>query len=238
MNEKNKNHAFEWAMAHLSEKRESCGLLVDVSGEEIFIPCKNISELHDTFAIDPIDYVKAEDMGKITGVFHSHCFSSPNPSEADKVSCEATSVPWSIVSVPNGEWHHFAPSGYRAPLLGRTWLHGVLDCYSLIRDHYKEVLNIDLPDYERDFEWWLKGENLYADNFKNAGFFEVDISDIRKHDVILMQIKSPVINHAGVYEGNELFLHHLHRRLSGRDIWGGYYRKHTVKVLRHKLCAQ
>lgn len=231
MNPENRKIAFEFTSQSL--KRESCGLLIIEKGREVFIPCKNISEIDDQFIIDPLDFAKSEDRGEITRVIHSHCYSRPNPSEADLVSCESSNLPWSIVSVPNGEWFDFLPKGYRAPLVGREWSHGILDCYSLIRDYYKETLNIDLPDFSRDYEWWLKGQDIYCDNFRKAGFEEIEFDKIRPHDVVLIQVMSPVVNHGAVYLGNDQILHHLHRRLSGREVFGGYYRKHAIKVLRH-----
>lgn len=236
MEDKTKSDALEWALSHMP--REACGLVIIEKGREVFVRCRNISELDDTFALHPQDYADAEERGEIVRVVHSHCYSKPLPSEADKVACEASGLPWSIVSVPSGEWHHFNPTGYKAPLVGRQWMHGVLDCYSIIRDYYREVLNIEIPDFERRFEWWLKGENLYAENFEKAGFYSIPQDQLKPHDVILMQVMSPVINHGAVYIGEGKILHHLHRRLSCRDVYSGYYLKHTVKVLRHReLCA-
>lgn len=239
MIQETKAAALLWALKEMSStSREACGLVIIEKGKEVFVPCRNISELKDTFALDPEDYAKAEDRGEIVRIVHSHCYSNPRPSEHDKVSCEASGIPWSIVSVPNGDWFHFEPSGYKAPLVGRTWAHGTLDCYSLIRDYYKETLNIEIPDFERRFEWWLKGDDLYLENFESAGFYQVPSESIKKHDVVLMQILSPVINHGAVFIDSDRILHHLYARLSGRDVYGGYYKKHTVKVLRHKLCEQ
>lgn len=222
--------------AHSESPKESCGLVIMRNGREIYVPCRNISTIENTFILDPEDYANAEDRGEIVRVVHSHCFSSPEPSEADKVACESSGLPWSIVSVPGEKWHDFQPSGYKAPLIGRTWAHGTLDCYSLIRDYYLEKLGIEIPDFEREHEWWLKGGNLYLENFQKAGFYEVPAESMELHDVILIQISSPVINHGAVYVGDDRILHHLFRRLSGRDTYGGYYKKHTVKVIRHKLC--
>lgn len=233
-----REEAKKWAMEHLLSKREACGLVIIETGKEVFVPCRNISELDDTFVIDPKDYLLAERRGEIVRIFHSHCHSSPRPSEPDKVSCESSGLPWSIISVPNGDWFDFEPSGFKAPLVGRSWSHGTLDCYSLIRDYYKEILSIDLPDFEREFEWWLRGDNLYLENFEKAGFYQVSAESIREHDVVLMQVMSPVINHGAVFIGDDKILQHLHRRLSSRDTYGGYWKKHTVKVIRHKLCEQ
>lgn len=223
--------ALEWALAQMP--REACGVVIIERGREVFVPCRNLSTYDDAFILDPADYAAAEDRGEVVRVVHSHPFMPPIPSEADLVSCEAGSVPWSIVSVPRGEWRDFTPSGYKAPLVGRTWAHGVLDCYSLIRDYYRETLSIELLDFERDADWWNKGQNLYLENFERAGFREVPLHDAKTHDVILMQVMSPVINHGAVYLGDDWILHHVHRRLSCRDIWGGYYRKHSIKVVRY-----
>jgi proteasome lid subunit RPN8/RPN11 len=222
-----------WAIQEIP--REACGLVIVEKGREVFVPCRNISDLPDnSFTIDPKDFAEAEDRGEIIRIFHSHCYSSPRPSEPDKVSCETSGLPWSIISVPNEDWFHFEPAGYKAPLVGRSWAHGTLDCYSLIRDYYLEILNIEIPDFERRHEWWIKGENLYLENFEKAGFYTIAEKDIHQHDVVLMQIMSPVINHGAIFLGDDKILHHIHKRLSSREVFGGYYKKHAVKILRHK----
>jgi cell wall-associated NlpC family hydrolase len=130
------------------------------------------------------------------------------------------------------------PEGYTAPLLGRMWCHGVLDCYSLIRDWYRLERGIVLPDFTRSDEWWLKNQNLYVDNFRAAGFTRiVDEDALQPGDVLLMQIMAPVPNHGAVYLGDGIILHHLHGRLSCREVWGGYYKKHTTHILRHDYAA-
>lgn len=236
MNKENREIALNWALQHMP--RESCGVVIIEQGKEVFVPCRNSAEMDDAFAIDPEDYYRAHQRGEIVRIVHSHCYIPARPSEADRVSCEQTRLPWSIVSVPNGEWHDFEPSGFKAPLVGRTWAHGVLDCFSIIRDYYREELGIEVPDFPRDHEWWLKGQNLYFENFEKAGFVEVPKASIQRHDVALMQIMSPVANHGAIYLGDNKILHHLSRRLSTRDVWSGYYQRNTIKVLRHKsLCG-
>ncbi len=231
MNLANKTIALEYAKTKMPN--EACGLVIVEHGLEVFVPCRNISEHKDMFEIHPDDFAKAEDRGEILEVFHSHCFSPPFPSMVDKVVCGEASVKWSIVSVPNGVWHEHLPDGFKAPLIGRQWAHGHLDCYSLIIDYFEEKLGLDICDFDRKFEWWLHGEDLYMKNYEAAGFRKVDQKEIKEHDIILMQVRSPVVNHGGIYLGNGQMLHHLHRRLSGRDVWDGYYAKHTVQVVRH-----
>lgn len=219
------------AAARSGFPREVCGLVVVVKGRERYWPCNNRAEGDDHFIIDPSDYEAAEDVGEVVGVFHSHCNAPPEPSEADRVSCEASGLEWHIIGIPTGRWHSFRPSGYQAPLVGRQFQHGVLDCYALIRDWYKRERGIELMDFDRTDRWWHKGQNLYLDNFGKAGFVATD--ELHVGAVLLMQVQAPVPNHAAIYLGDDTILHHMHGRLSSRDVFGGYFKKNCVKVLRY-----
>lgn len=220
------------AHAAVEFPRESCGLVVVRRGRQRYIACRNIADQTEHFVLHPEDYANAEDQGEVLLVVHSHPNGAPEPSQADLVGCEKTDVPWLIVNHPVGHYRIVEPSGYRAPLVGRQFVHGVLDCYSLIQDYYRETLAIELPDFERPPLWWTKGLDLYRQHFEEAGF--VVVQDLREHDGILMQSASPVPNHGAVYLGHNQILHHFMDRLSSRDIYGGYWHKITVMVLRHR----
>ena len=79
------------------------------------------------------------------------------PSEGDRVACEASGLPWYIVAVAKdddgtitaGEVNRIAPEGYQAPLVGRPFHHGTLDCYGLMRDWYRLEWGLELPDFPR-----------------------------------------------------------------------------------------
>jgi proteasome lid subunit RPN8/RPN11 len=221
------------ALQHAQQEapREACGLVVVVKGREVYRPCRNTAMGDDQFGIDPEDYAEAEDRGEVVAVVHSHPNGAPLPSEADLVGCEASGLEWHIVALPSAAWHSFKPTGYRAPLVGRQFVHGVLDCYAIVRDWYAQERGVTLPDFERHDDWWLRGGDLYRDNFRRAGFETCD--ELHPGAVLLMQIASPVPNHAAIYLGDDTILHHVHGRLSSRDVFGGYWRKATVMVLKH-----
>lgn len=224
-------------MAHAEAEypKESCGLIVLKRGRKKYFPCKNLSDKNRMFVMDPQDYALAEEEGDILNVVHSHCNQGPEPSQADLVGCEASGLPWLIVSWPTKRAHEFRPDGYEAPFIGREFVHGIVDCYTLFKDYHRRELGIEIPDFHREEKWWEKGQDLYMENFEKAGFVQVD--DLKEHTGILMNMVSTVPNHIAVYIGNQQILHHVQGRLSTRDVWGGYWKKHTRLFLRHKsLC--
>lgn len=222
--------------AHAAKEypREACGLLVRIGDVLRYIACRNIAEGKDNFIIDPKDYAACARMGEIAGVVHSHPDARPEPSQGDLVACEASGLPWHIYAHPLGEWGYCQPSGYEAPLYGRVWTHGILDCYTLIQDWYKREKGIILPDFERNHEWWNRGENIYVENFKKAGFRRIIDQPPQHGDVLLMQVLAKVPNHGAIYLEGDFIAHHLYNRLSTLEVWGGYYRKHTTHILRHE----
>ena len=214
--------------------RESCGLVVIRKGRERYIPCRNLASGAEQFQLHHEDYASAEEQGDIVMIVHSHPTTAPIPSQADRVGCEASGLPWCIVNSLTGEISEFQPTGYVAPLVGRVFSHGVLDCYTLIRDYYARELSITLPDFSRTDGWWERGEDLYRTHFAEAGFHVVPESALQPHDVLLMQLSANAINHGAVYVGDDKILHHPMHRLSGHDVYGGYWKHITVLTLRHE----
>jgi proteasome lid subunit RPN8/RPN11 len=234
--------------------RECCGLAVVFKGRQIYVPCRNQAETPaEHFILHPEDYAAAEDRGEIIAVLHSHPNVPARASEGDRVSCEGSGLPWYIVSVMPSETegqppeprevNSIVPEGYEAPLVNRPFVHGILDCYSLCRDWYKREHGLVLPDFERRDAWWNDGSSsLYEQHFAEAGFEVVtrtikeNLDVLRPGDGILMQIdaRNQVPNHAAIYLGDGLMLHHLYNRLSSRDVYGGPWLDYTRAIVRHR----
>jgi proteasome lid subunit RPN8/RPN11 len=228
--------------AHAKETmdRECCGLIVTYRRRKTYIPVRNIAEHHKDFMMHPQDQADAEDKGTVLAVVHSHPKTKPQPTQADLVFMNMPlaehRVPWVIVNPRTGQHTVTEPSGYEAPLVGREFSHGILDCYTIVRDYYQRTLGITLKDYARPDNWWLKGMDLYRDNFADTDFIEVKDGSLQLHDFLLIQVASPVANHGAIYLGDSenRILHHVAGKVSGRDAYGGYWRKCTRAVLRHK----
>lgn len=215
--------------------RECCGVVIIRKGKLRYKPCQNLyGGAGDIFWIDPVGYADAEDEGDVVAIVHSHVNLAPIPSVADKVGIEGTQLPWLIVNHPVGHFTVTEPSGFAADLVGRPFVHGVLDCYNLIRDYYARERGVTLPDYERPELWWeLDGYDLYEENFGKAGFVKIDEKELAEGDVILMSIAANRTNHGAVYVGNNRILQHCIGRLSSRDVWGGAWRKAATHYLRY-----
>lgn len=231
--------------AHAKEchPRESCGVII---GKE-YVPCKNIAVDDAQFEIDPWDLVGAAKEGKIKAYVHSHPDGTTKMSVPDKVEMSHHGLPWIITDGVNVELHPY--SDFKAPLLRRDYHHGLLDCFTIVKDYYQRELDIPISDYKRDDAWWedAKSKPLYVDNFKNEGFIEVDT--IQEHDVILCRLgRTEHINHALIFIGDGsleseltddvigdcLVLHHPYGRESLREIYGDNWQRRKAMIVRHK----
>ena len=215
---------------------EACGVIVDTGKTQKFIPCKNMSDNpKEHFLISPDEQLEAEKQGEIIMIIHSHP-DSPMlvPSEFDRIQCDYSGIEWGIVSYPEGDFCTISPRVNR-DYTGRQWLLGYADCWALIMDYYQREFNITLKNYSVAREWWEDGkENIYDDNWQVEGFIEVELKDMKVGDIIMMKINSSVTNHAALYVGDNLILHHAFGQLSSRTPYGKYFRDRTVRIVRHK----
>ncbi len=223
--------------------RECCGLIVATADGEAYVACRNVATTpSEHFILPGEDYAAAEDLGEVLAVVHSHPNAPATPSDADRVMCEASRLPWHIISVGQcagaepecGDLQSIEPCGYAAPLVGRQFAHGITDCYALVRDYYARELGIQLSQYEREDDWWEKGQDLYSmDRLKAEGFEPIE-GEPRRGDMVLMQIRSPVPNHAGVLLDDGQMLHHMYGRLSEVVPYGGMWAERTRYIVRHQ----
>ena len=225
------------ALAHAKEQdpKESCGLLLNIKGKERYFPCRNLSmTAHQCFILDPEDYVKADNTGDIIAVIHSHPITPPVASQSDKVACEQSGLKWHIVNPKTEKWGYLEPTGYKAPLLGREWAWAVTDCYTLVRDWYKEKLNIELIDWVRPTTLEDFNENpMFEKCAEETGFRELEPDEkLVNGDLLFMSILSNNLNHVAIFLDGEI-LHHLTDRLSCIEPYSECLLKCTGKRLRY-----
>lgn len=226
---------------------EACGFIVETpEGGTAWHPVANVHpEPERAFRVADADYLALE--GTALALVHSHALEDafdqrrylpglfPNcPSEADMRGQLAMALPWGI-SVTDGEvagppffWGSFVLD---QPLLGRSFRHGVDDCYSAIRKWYWQERQVLLPDFPRASDWWYGDRELYLDGYTMAGFRRLDTSEPPElGDVGLIRVGDRQVktaNHGFLYLGDGTVFHHLPGRLSRREAVGGSLRQVT-----------
>ena len=225
------------ALVHAKDQdpKESVGLLLNIRGKERYYPCENLAiTSHQHFILNPEDYVKADNLGEITAVIHSHPISSPEPSQADKVSCEQSKLPWHIVNPKTEQWGYYEPSGYKPPLIGRHWVGGITDCWALVRDWYKETKGIVLRDWDRP----TTPEEFIADPMFERCAWRTGFRQLRPEeklqngDLLFMSIMATGLNHVAIFLDGDV-LHHLADRISCKEPYNQWLLKCTGMRLRY-----
>lgn len=224
---------------------EACGFIVRATGNRFFVlESRNMAaDPRRDFETNGDDWEAAEDQGEIVAIWHSHPNGKPEFTDADKTSSEHLQLPFIVFAWPADMFAYYEPRGWLHPLLGRPFVHGLLDCYACVRDHFRIELGIKLPDFPRQDEWWNRKENVIMDNLQAAGFRHVHkgmphAGVLRRHDGLVISLNHGIGNHCAVYLGDFLILHHPPHRPSMHTpyspVAGGFYVNATLAVVRHE----
>lgn len=225
--------------------QEACGFIIGTGKKAQFMPCTNAAEQpHLHFLIHHTDYARAEDTGDILAIWHSHPTGSNEPSEADLAGCEASELPWLIsgLHMVDGALIHegtrlVKPSGFRVDYVGRPYVFGTFDCYSLVVDYYEREYGIHLNQFPhlRINQWWRHGlDILHEPAWDELGFDKVENGEFQQGDVLCLAMDSEVANHVALYVTGDIILHHLVNRLSRRETFGPYWFSRVKLHLRHR----
>lgn len=221
---------------------EACGLVIKVGKKSKVIECANVAEFKTCqFRISAEDFAKASDAGEVIGVWHTHCDNPETPSEADLAACESSEVTWYIMSVwssaegilRSSDVFVLTATGFEMPYLERPYVFGTFDCYSLAKDYYRREFGILMGSYPHIDNWSNLGHNFLALNYSREGFVSLVEQEPKVGDLFLIQSGASVPNHVAIYLGSEIIMHQMHGRLSRKDVYGGYWLKHTAFHLRH-----
>jgi len=142
--------------------------------------------------------------------FHSHPNGPACPSLSDMWLQMQLEIPFVIYCVDTNDLFCWGHGLHKPPLLGRAFRHGIFDCYSLVRDWFKEEKGVELIDRPREWDWWLHGENFYERHFSEAGFMKIPKEEATQiGDALLFKFNYRVIMHAAIVVEKDLLLHHI-----------------------------
>ncbi len=215
--------------AQIEYPKEACGFIM----KDYYHAVQNRAEdpVKD-FRISPEDFLPHRN--EIQAIVHSHA-DYPHLSKQDMLSQAASGYPWGVTLLKNQAVLGTYFWGDDLPIqdfIGRTFVHGIYDCWALVRDYWRNEGH-DIIDFPRENLWWEKDPSMLEDGCQEAGFEFIDISQLQVGDVIFMKVLADVTNHSAIYLGEGLMMHHLYNRLSRREPmirWS----KHITGYLRYK----
>jgi len=215
--------------AQIEYPKEACGFIMDDYYHAVI---NRAEDPVKDFQISPEDFIK--NRKGIKAIVHSHA-DYPHLSKADMQSQRRSGFPWGVTMLQNNTiidtyfWGDDLPV---QDLIGRPFVHGIYDCYGLVRDYWRDKGH-DIMDFPRDNLWWEKEPSMLEDGCQEAGFDFIDESQVKIGDVIFMKVVSNVTNHSAIYLGNGLMMHHLYNRLSRTEPIGRWS-KFITGYLRYK----
>jgi proteasome lid subunit RPN8/RPN11 len=213
--------------------KECCGLILSNNSTK---ECTNkaVDPTID-FVIDSKVYARAENGLGVKAIYHSHTNGNRHFTASDVQLANRTQKPIILYDVIHNQFSAIDPSG-DTELTGRDFCYGIYDCFSLVRDYYKQEKGTELPNYPRSSDElvWDKKEWDWIDSqYELVGFREVKSPE--RGDVIAMSIGNNAagINHLAIYMGDNTLLHQLAGRKSSIEIWGSPWSEYTIKFLKY-----
>tara|TARA_R110001583_G_scaffold8965_3_gene42326 strand:+ start:1306 stop:2019 length:714 start_codon:yes stop_codon:yes gene_type:complete len=224
--------------AKASPGEECCGfVLLNENLEVVVEPCINESSTpKDCFSISPSKFIDYTLTKKILGIYHSHPFSEERPSTHDIKASEESGIPYIIYSLKTKKKFLYYPESYQpVPLLQRPYVPGFYECTSLMKDYFKKELELSIVKWNKNY--WLPEDDSKANELLSKIFSkelkEINPKKVKKHDVIVFQIKNHARFHVGMYCGKDEFMHQPAPLLSRKEVLDERWQKKIKRVYRH-----
>lgn len=249
------NEYLKKAKEHALSKRteEICGLIIENEKKDlIYYKCKNISsKKNNNFAIDPLDYLKAKNHGKIKFCFHSHIKDS-SFSYKDIQNAFKHNIAYILYNIKQDRFYFFDPNENKKyqKYLNLPYENGVQDCHILLKNFYFNELGLDIhikntpervgvkyEDLKRNHEhvWSLE---KYKDEYIRNGFdifFPKNIEDLKIFDVLVFSgFEKGIPTHGALFLENEMILHQRYNFISTLESLRKAHFRYIIYGLRHK----
>ncbi len=185
--------------------------------------------------MDPLDYFLASRQGQIEYLFHSQ--PSLIPSDLDVLNAKNHNIKSLLYSTEKDEFTFINPNQKLSlnRYIGRPFILGIEDCFTLVRDYYKNELDIEIFNYNRNEEILKEDDNLIERNIEKENFKKVSFAE--KHDILVFKYQGRFPHHMGIYIENDLFLQSWRGRMSNVELLTREYRNRISFIMRHKnLC--
>lgn len=222
-------------LASASPERETCGFIL---ANGAVVEVANVArDPANQFEISPADYAANDALG-IAGVWHTH-LTLEAFSPLDQQVLLADPMPWAIYCLATGTFIQCEP-GAPAPLIGRPFVYGIYDCYSLSSD-FLAGLGVTMPPWPRGrYGEWNQPGFLPFDDQASAIGAPVLGGDYQRGDILLFNLGDHAghTDHIGVFIDHQRFLHHPADRTSRIDRFGSWWDRRLRLVVRPRALCQ
>tara|TARA_Y100001937_G_scaffold103699_1_gene143041 strand:- start:464 stop:841 length:378 start_codon:yes stop_codon:yes gene_type:complete len=117
-------------------------------------------------------------------------------------------------------------------LIGREWIYGKFDCWSIIMDYYSKK-GIKLPDHERPKDLITLDKSMYLERMPQMGFIKIDFDSRKSDDILVMKLGTKTPMHGAIYLLGDRILHQKYESISCIENYNAYYRRNTKAVFRY-----
>lgn len=218
-----------------SPEIETCGFVFQ-NGDVIEV-LNHSPEPEKDFRIAAQDNLKAiRDSRIVAAIWHSH-LDIPKLSECDIKASWQLGTPYLLYDIGSDSFDYYDP-WIKEPLLGREWKSHRTNCYTLVRDYYSEILNIELP------MGWLDESRLeepaydpISEVWPHNNFQQLPPSfDLHNGDLLILRIGTANALHCAIVTdvNSNKFIHHPINQLSREDMLTDAWLRRCEYVLRFK----
>lgn len=189
-----------------------------------------------SFSISPQKFINYSINRKILGIYHSHPFSDESPSAQDILCSEESGIPYLIYSLQTNKFFLYYPGSYDpAELIGRPYVKGFYECTCLFKDYFLTNLNLNITKWNKNY--WLTDSDDEANdlliNILNKNTKNIEIKEIKEHDILVFQIKNNGRKHVGIYLGNDYFIHQCGNTISRKQLLDNRWQSKIKRAYRH-----
>lgn len=154
----------------------------------------------------------------------------------DRMKMDQENIVYCLISPCHKKCIHYFPSKFfeKHHYLGRPYIYGIFDCYTLFRDYFSKEKNINVTwNIDRPYEWWKDRQSFFVE-FAQPNNFKEQTSDLKKHDVLTFGLNCSIANHIAIYMGDGKILHHMYERYSCIEELTKGMKQNLKQILRHE----
>lgn len=218
--------------------RESCGIFVyeNYKTEYKFIPLNNDNLIDKNFfTINNFLFKKYFLSNDIICLYHTHPNHDESISDFDIEISESLGLPSYILSLVSGETSLYYPKSHKPiPLKSRIFIPILQDCVIFFKDYYYHELNIKLQSHYKDWSRKRNGSNEFLLKNIKKEFFEVNINEVQKGDLIIFKPSFNNLNHVGIMDSVEHVYHQPLMMLPARELFTKDMQNKVYKCYRYK----